>query len=92
MTIGGRRNLLQLRRKHLERFASRMGLPAEDVLHRFATLTRRMPDAFERAVAEQQTIDGSYASTVGATLIDDYRKRLLMTYDEAMHWLTESAS
>lgn len=90
MNIGGRRNLLQLRRKHLERFASRMGLPAEDVLHRFATLTRRMPDAFEQAITEQQVTDDSYASTVGATLIDDYRKRLLMTHDDAMHWLTES--
>lgn len=91
MNIGGKRNLLQLRHKHLERFATRMGLPAEDVLRRFATLTRRMPTAFEQAVAEQRAMDDGHSNTVDETLIDDYRKRLLMTYDDAMQWLTTTS-
>ena len=47
MNIGGRRDLLRLRRKHLERFAQRMGLDEESVILRFHTLVDRLPEAFD---------------------------------------------
>lgn len=50
MNIGGRRDLLRLRRKHLERFAQRMGLDEESVILRFHTLVDRLPEAFDSTV------------------------------------------
>ncbi|MBT1171651.1 type II toxin-antitoxin system HipA family toxin [Bifidobacterium sp. SO4] len=84
MNIGGRRNLLQLRRKHLERFADRMDMDGNQIIRRFATLVRLLPDAFESAV---QSNHDTIALIGAQQFIEDYRKRITMTYDDAASWL-----
>lgn len=84
MNIGGRRNLLQLRRKHLERFAVRMNMDRDQIIHRFVTLVQRLPDAFESAV---QSNHDAIALIGAQQFIEDYRKRIIMAYDDAASWL-----
>lgn len=84
MNIGGRRDLLQLRRKHLERFAQRMGLDEESVILRFHTLVDRLPEAFDSTVQPAHDV---IASIGAQEFIDSYRKRIMMVYDDAMSWM-----
>ena len=84
MNIGGRRDLLQLRRKHLMRFATRLGLDGERLIGRFATLMNRLPEAFDEVVRDNhdsiETIDAQ-------DLVDAYRTRIDMTIRDAESWL-----
>lgn len=84
MNIGGHRDLLQLRRKHLERFAQRMGLDEESVILRFHTLVDRLPEAFDSTVQPAHDV---IASIGAQEFIDSYRKRIMMVYDDAMSWM-----
>lgn len=84
MNIGGRRDLLRLRRKHLERFAQRMGLDEESVILRFHTLVDRLPEAFDSTVQPAHDV---IASIGAQEFIDSYRKRIMMVYDDAMSWM-----
>lgn len=84
MNIGGRRDLLQLRRKHLTRFAERLELDSEQLINRFAALMNRLPGAFDLAVQKNRTeIELIHAQD----LIDAYHARIAMTVRDAESWL-----
>lgn len=84
MTIGGQRKLLQLRAKHLRRFAQRMHLAEDAVLGRFAMLVRALPEAFDAAVEENRSLLPRLANE---HFVDAYGKRLRLTYDDALSWI-----
>lgn len=57
MKIGGEYGVLDIRRRHIERLAKDVKLPADAVMARLATLAERLPDAASDA-ARQATEDG----------------------------------
>ena len=69
MTIGGQRKLLQLREKHLLRFADRMELPREYVINRFTGLVKTLPDAFDQATEENRHTPCPVESTSTSSII-----------------------
>lgn len=84
MTIGGQRKLLQLRSKHLHRFADRMKLDRSAVVNRFAALAAALPDAFDEAVEDNRDKLGLLAAP---HFVDDFRTRLELTLADAATWL-----
>ncbi len=87
MTIGGQRKLLQLRPKHLRRFAQRMQLDEEAVMARFIELLKNMPGAFDQAVEENRK---SLPLLRNNHFIDDYRRGIDKTYTDGMSWIGRS--
>lgn len=84
MTIGGQRKLLQLREKHLLRFADRMELPREYVINRFTGLVKTLPDAFDQATEENRH---TLALLKDKHFLDHFHQRLAMTIDDAKTWI-----
>ena len=84
MTIGGQRKLLQLREKHLLRFADRMKLPREYVINRFTGLVKTLPDAFDQATEENRQ---TFALLKDKNFLEHFQQRLAMTIDDAKTWI-----
>jgi serine/threonine-protein kinase HipA len=84
MNIGGQRKLLQLRAKHLRRFADRMGMDGDEIVDRFAQLERLAPEAFDHAAEENsqhlRELDNPHFLT-------DFRERLDMSLRDAQTWI-----
>ena len=84
MTIGGQRKLLQLREKHLLRFADRMKLPREYVINRFTSLVKALPDAFDQVTEENRR---TLALLKDKHFLEHFHQRLAMTVDDAKTWI-----